>query len=138
MLIDTEDADIGDVMMAAGIHAARDVEREFAKIVQVVEIVKTRLYGVGDRHRAGVGQRAKVAAGAADHVGQQPDVGGGESVHVGGGPQRVQVAAAHVRQNQVLFVADAQFAETETVGKIGGRFHLRVANIAGCLPRCFQ
>src|SRR5712692_9195948 len=43
VLVDAEDADVADVMMAAGVHAARDIEVELADVVQVVEIVEATL-----------------------------------------------------------------------------------------------
>ena len=60
--------------------------------------------------RAGVGQRAQVAAGAGDHVGEQADVGRGEAGFARRQPQRAQLAFAHPGQQQVLVVRDAQFA----------------------------
>ncbi len=50
-----------------------------ADVVQVVQIVEALLDGRGDRDRLGVGQRAEVAAGAADDVGQQADVRRGQA-----------------------------------------------------------
>src|SRR5687768_7037389 len=36
VLIDTEDADVADVVLPAGVHAARDIEVQLADLVQVV------------------------------------------------------------------------------------------------------
>src|SRR5512132_2918880 len=36
VLVDAEDADVADVVMPAGVHAARDVELEVAEIVHVI------------------------------------------------------------------------------------------------------
>src|SRR5258708_15366412 len=74
VLVDAEDADVADVVVAAGVHAARDVEVELADIVLVVEIVEAPLQRLGDRDRLGVGERAEVAAGAGGGVGDQPEV----------------------------------------------------------------
>ena len=79
VLVDAENADVADVMMAAGIHAAGNVEIELADVVQVVEVVEAALDRLGDRDRLGVGQRAEIAARAADDVGQQADVRRGEA-----------------------------------------------------------
>jgi hypothetical protein len=59
VLVDAEDADVGDVVVAAGVHAARDVERDVADVVEVVEVVELLVDRGGDRQRAGVGQRAE-------------------------------------------------------------------------------
>jgi len=69
-----EDADVADMVVRAGIDAARDIQLNIADVVQVIEVVET----VCDLLHSGMGtrvrQRAEVAAGAADHVGQQTDV----------------------------------------------------------------
>ena len=46
-------------------------------------------------------------------------------------PHGEQVALLHVRENQVLLVRHADFAERVLVGEIGDVFHLRVGCIAG-------
>src|SRR5258708_6861518 len=70
VLIDAEDADMADMMMAAGIHAAGDVEVELADVVQVVEVVEAPLDRLGHRNRLGIGELAEVAAPAGDDVGE--------------------------------------------------------------------
>ena len=42
-LVDAEDADVADVMVAAGVHAAGHVEVDLADVVQVVEVVESAL-----------------------------------------------------------------------------------------------
>src|SRR5438067_5834904 len=79
VLVDAEDADVADVVVAAGVHAAGDVEVEIADVVQVVEVVEATLNRFGNRNRLGVGERAEVAAWAADDVGEQADVGRGQA-----------------------------------------------------------
>src|SRR5262245_729574 len=74
VLVDAEDADVADVVVAARVHAAGDVEVELADLVQVVQVVEAFLDRLRYRDRLGVGQRAEVAAGAADDVGEQADV----------------------------------------------------------------
>ncbi|MCY1411251.1 hypothetical protein D9M71_266330 [compost metagenome] len=46
-------------------------------------------------------------------------------------PQRVQIVLAHVREDQVLFVGDANFAEAAAFGPVGDAFHL----FGGDIPR---
>ena len=91
VLVDAEHADVADVMMAAGVHAAGDVEVELADVVQVVEVVEAALDRFGDRDRLGVGERAEVAARAADDVGEQADVRRGEAERLQLAPEREQL-----------------------------------------------
>src|SRR5260221_312213 len=51
VLVDAEDADVADVVVAAGVHAARDVEVELADIVLVVEILEAPLQRLVPRTR---------------------------------------------------------------------------------------
>src|SRR5439155_10874761 len=76
VLVDTEDADVADVMMPAGVHAAGDVELEVAEIVHVIEVIETALDRLGNRDRLRVGERTEIPAGAADDVGEKADVRG--------------------------------------------------------------
>src|SRR5262245_41769598 len=69
VLVDAEDAYVADVVMAAGVHATRDVHVDLADVVQVVEIVEALLDRLGYRDRLGVGERAEIAARAGDDVG---------------------------------------------------------------------
>ncbi|MNE20201.1 hypothetical protein D3C80_1133100 [compost metagenome] len=79
-LVHPENADVADVVVTTGVHAAGDVQVQFADVEQVVQVVETALDGFGNRDRLGVGQRTEIAAWAADDVGQQTDVRRGESV----------------------------------------------------------
>src|SRR5687768_10172970 len=61
VLIDAEDADVADVMVAARVHAAGDIQIQLADLVQVVEIVEALLDRLRDRDRLRVRQRAEVS-----------------------------------------------------------------------------
>ncbi len=56
-LIDAENADVADVVMAAGVHASRDVQADVAEIVQIVDIVEALLNRLRDRNRLRVRER---------------------------------------------------------------------------------
>src|SRR2546425_459644 len=114
VLVDAEDADVPDVVVAAGVHAARDVQVELADLVQVVEVVESLLDRLRDRDRLGVGEGAEIAAGAADDVGKQADVRRRQAERARLAPQRPQVARAHVGEDQVLLVRDAQLDRKST------------------------
>ena len=49
-----------------------------------------------------------------------------------------EVGLAHVAQDQVLLVRDADFAERELVGKVGDRIHLVGRRVAGRHAGAFQ
>src|SRR5690606_7867114 len=55
-LVDTQDAYVADMMVTAGIHAARYIDVQFAEVMHVIHIVKVTLDGFGNRDRLGVGQ----------------------------------------------------------------------------------
>src|SRR5947209_726483 len=130
-LVDAEYADVADVMVATGVHAAGDIEVDLADIVQVVEIVEALLNCLGHRDRLGVGERTEVPARAADDVGEQADIGRGESQVPYLLPQRVQIGQLHVGKDQVLLVGYAQLAERIALGEIGDFFHLLDGDVAG-------
>src|SRR6266581_401171 len=130
VLVDAENADMADVVVAAGIHASGNIEIDLADIVQIIEVVKTLLNGLGHRDRLGVGERAEVASRAADDVGEQADIGRGESQFPYLLPQRVQIGQLHVGKDQVLLVGYAQLAERIAVGEVGDFFHLLDGDVA--------
>src|SRR4030095_11973835 len=73
-LIDAEDADVTDRVMAAAIHAAGHLQLNLAEVVQMIEVVETLVDLRGDRDRTRVGERAKIQPRAADHVRERADV----------------------------------------------------------------
>ena len=109
---------MADVVVAAGVHAARDVEVDFADVENVVEVVEAGLDGVGDGDRLGVGEVAEVAAGAADDAGEQADVGVVRPI-ARRLPDGVEVGLPDVGKDDVLLVGNPQFAEAVAVGQIG-------------------
>src|SRR5258705_1039957 len=70
--VDAQNADMADMVMAAGIDAARDLDLQFAQIVLAFEIGKALGNLRRDRNRAGIGQVAIIQARAGDDVGDQP------------------------------------------------------------------
>src|ERR1043166_7218769 len=131
VLLDAEDADVADVMMAAGVDAAGNVDVQPVEPAGEIEIAEPARQLLGDRDRAGVRQRAIVEARAGDDVRHQPDVGRRDADRVERAPQRGEVALAHVRQHQVLLVADADFARAVAGGEFGDRIHLLGGGVAG-------
>ena len=127
----------------------RTIEERVAELLKVSHLLhydtltglpSSALLGdrLGQRDRAGVGQRAQVAAGAGDHVGEQADVGLGHAQAPCGLPQRGQVAFSHPGQQQVLLVRDAHFTGAETVGEVGGGVELVGGGVARRMAQAFE
>jgi hypothetical protein len=87
-----------------------------------------------DGDRPGGGQRAVIHAGAGDDVRDQADVRGGETVIRQGGMESRQVRLVHMRQDDVLLVADAQLVMAVALGEVGKRAHLIRRGIARRAP----
>ena len=46
--INPKNADVADVVVATGVHAARDVEFNGAQVVQIIQVIEAILDGLGD------------------------------------------------------------------------------------------
>ncbi len=75
VLVDAENANVSDVMMAAGVHAARHLDLDVAQVVEIVEIVEALLDLLGHIESSGIGERAEIQPRTGDHVGERADVG---------------------------------------------------------------
>src|SRR6185295_10146180 len=104
VLIDAQDADVADVVVAARVHAAGNIEIELADVEHVVEVVEAALDRFRDRNRLGIGERAEIAAGTSNDVGEQAHVGRREAERSRLAPEIDQPVLAHVGENQVLLV----------------------------------
>ena len=74
VLVDAENADMADMVMAAGIDAAGDLDLQLADIEQAGQVGEVLADLLRDRDRAGIGERAIVEAGAGDDVADQAEV----------------------------------------------------------------
>src|SRR3954452_22085435 len=92
VLLDTENADMADMVMAAGIDAAGDVDVQPADQIGELMIGETPRQLLRDRNRARVRQRAIVEPRTGDDVGDQIDVGRRQAKLVERLPQRRQIA----------------------------------------------
>ena len=113
-----------DVMMAAGVDTAGNVDVQPSEVVRQVEIAEPAADLLRHRDGARIGEAAIVEARASDDVGDQVDVGRGNADLVQRPPKRRKIALGDVRQREVLFMADANFAETVTIGEVGDGIHL--------------
>lgn len=68
---------------------------------------------------------------AGDDVGEQAYVGRGEAEFFRHLPYCDEVGFAHIGEDQVLFVRDAQFTKGIRVGERGNRVHLVGGGVAG-------
>ena len=120
VLVDAEDADVADVVVAAGIHAAGDVEVELADVVQVVEVVEAL---AGSPAATGIdlalASEQKSPPGQAMMLVSRPMFGVARPSARSLLPQRRAGRLAHVGEDQVLLVRDAQLAEGVAVGELG-------------------
>src|SRR5262245_13795703 len=133
VLLDAEDPDMADMVVAAGVDAARDVDVQPPETAGEVEILEAAGDLLGDRDGARVGEAAIVEARAGDDVGDEPDIGRGNADRVERPPERRQVALRHVRQYEILLVPDADLAEAVTIRQVGDGVHLRRGGVAGRL-----
>ena len=99
--------------------------------VREIEIAEAPRQFLRDRDRARIGEAAIVEARARDDVGDEADIRRRDADRVERAPQRRQVALRHMRQHEVLLVADADFAERIALGEIGDRVHLLGGGVAG-------
>ena len=88
LLLDAEDADMADMVMAAGVDAAGDLDLELADLALPRRVGEALGDALGDRNRAGIGERAVIEPRAGDDVGDQTRIGGGEP----GGDKRLMDA----------------------------------------------
>src|SRR6266566_6700724 len=131
VLLDAEDADVADVVMATRVDAAGNVDVQPVEAAREIEIAEPAGQFLRDRDRARIGEAAIVEARAGDDVRHQPDVGGRDADRVERTPQRVKILLAHVGQHEVLLVADADFAGAVAIGEVGNRIYLIGGGIAG-------
>src|SRR5882724_7308007 len=138
VLVDAEDADVADMMVAAGIDAAGDLDLQLADVEQLGQVGEMLADLLRHRDRAGVGERAVVEAGAGDDVAGQADIRRRQLQRLQQLPQLVEIGLGDVRQHQVLLVADAHLAEAVAIGEIGDGVHLRIRGVAGDAARRLQ
>ena len=134
-LVHAQDADMTGMVMAAGIDAAGNLDLEFADIMLAFQIGETLGDGLRDRDRAGIGEIAIIQARAGNDVGDQPGIGRGQIQRLKAGEDRGQVLLPDMRQHQILFMGDADFAEAEFVHQVGHGVHLVGAGVARNLAR---
>ena len=129
---------MADVVVAAGVDAARDVQLDLADVVLEVEVVEALGDGGRDRDRFRIRQRAVVAARAGNDVGQQADVRRGQALGLDLFPDLEQFRLLDVGQHQVLLVGHAQLAEAVLVGHVGDDIHLLGGAVARRHAGLFQ
>src|SRR5476649_654771 len=98
--VDAQDADVADMVMAAGVDAARDLDLEVADIVLACQLREMSRDALRDRDRARVGQRTIVEAGAGDDVGDLADIGLSEAEAIERRIHRRQILDRDMRQHE--------------------------------------
>lgn len=74
-LLKPENADTGDVMVAAGVDAARNIDMELANVGGTTVLPEAFGNALRNRDRACGRERAIIQAGAGDDVGDKADIG---------------------------------------------------------------
>src|SRR5262245_35319384 len=111
ILLDAENADMADMVMAAGIDAAGNVDVQAAEIAREIEVLEPPRDFLRDRDRSRIGETAIIEARTGDDVGDQADIRDGEPERVERAVKLRPVALRDMRQNEVLLMTDADFAE---------------------------
>lgn len=83
------------------------------------------------RNGARIGERAIVQPGTGNDIRDQPSIGGGEPRTHQRAIDGLKISQRHMRQDDVLLVADADFIEGIFRSNVGDEFHLLVGRIAG-------
>src|SRR5262245_55117944 len=135
-LFDAQNANRPDVMVSAGVDAARNLDLEFAHLVLARR--QPRRDALGNGNGARIGERTVVKARAGDDVSREPGVGFGQADRFYLLINRPEVTQPHVRQHQILLVGDAHLIEGVALGKLGDRLHLGGRGIAGNAADRFQ
>src|SRR5450830_612627 len=73
VLVHAQHTDGTDVVVAAGIDAAGNIQFDVADVVLEIEVVEALRDGGGNRQGLRIGQRAEIAARGADDLGQEAD-----------------------------------------------------------------
>src|SRR5690554_3823297 len=137
-LVNAQHANVSNVVVATGIHAAGDVEVDGAEVVQVIQIIKATLDSLSNGNRFGVGQGAEIAARAADDVGQGVQVGSGKAQRYEALPEFEQLILANIGQNHILLVCRAGLTKAELVCQVGNLLKLIIGHVTRRGPGFFQ
>src|SRR5215471_3946039 len=121
VFLDAQNADMADMVMAAGIDAARNVDVQPAQVASEIEITEPARQLLGDRNSAGVGKAAVIEPGARDDVGDETDVRSSNPNGIERAPQLGKIALRHMREHEVLLVADPNLSERIAIREIGDR-----------------
>src|SRR6056297_2883797 len=111
--VEPENSDMSDVVVTAGVDAPRYLDLEISDVAFTLQVVEAAgdLLGDGDGARGGEG--AVIHAGAGDDVGNPADVGGCKALRLQPGVDFRQVGLVDMRQDDILFMADAHFVIAE-------------------------
>ena len=101
-LFEPEDPYRADMVVAAGVDAARDLDAQFADLALAIGVGEAFADCFGDGDRARGGELAIVHARAGDDVGDQPSVGGFEPGDDERRMDRRDVVEADVWQDDIL------------------------------------
>src|SRR5215469_13858464 len=115
---------MADMVMAAGIDAARDLDGELADLALALRIGEALAQALGDGNRARIGEAAIVQARAGDDVADEADIRRGQAQGLEPIPERWEIGPPDVGQDEVLDMADADLAMAVGIGELRDGIHL--------------
>src|SRR5271156_4743145 len=74
VFLDAENADVADMVMAAGVDAAGNVDMQPAEVAREVVVTETPGDFLRDRNRSRIREVAIIEARAGDNIGDEPDI----------------------------------------------------------------
>ena len=119
VFLDAQNADMSDVMVAAGVHAARNVDGELADVLKRCGVAEVPADVLRNGNRTRIGKGAEIETRAGNDVRQRADVGRSKGKRPQFMPERMQVGLPDIRKNQILPMRYPQFTKTEAVCQFG-------------------
>ena len=107
--LEAENADVADMMVAAGVDAAGNLDLQRADLAGTRAVAEALGNALRDRDRTRGRQRAIVEARAGDDVADEPGIRRREADRGEAVVDRGQIVERDMRQDQVLLVRDPQF-----------------------------
>lgn len=129
---------MANVVMAAGIDAAGDLDLQFADLSLTFRRAEARRDLLRHRDGARICKRAVVEPGTGNDIGDQSGIGCRQAGNDERPVDRLQISQSHMRQDQVLLVADTDLVEGILLGDVCNSLHLRVGRVPGMPPIGFS
>src|SRR5262245_41518101 len=107
-LFEAENSDVADMVMPAGIDAARNIDFEFTNLPRAGAISETLGDPLGDGNRAGGCKSAIIEPRAGDDVGHEIRIGGSEALRRESVVDDWEIIKRDMRQDDILLMRDPE------------------------------